>query len=242
MPWVTRRVVVAPGASLQARAREARHRALVEVAGEVAAGRAPVEGIEGDLGAEVGGAGATLVATAHHAEDRAETFLLRLARGAGVNGLGVMPVREGHLVRPLLRASKRDIMTHIHRHGVPFATDPSNTNRRFSRVRVREEILPALVALDPRFVEHVTNVCDELHALKTRLEAPPLTVALGRRARELVERLGPDAPRKMAVKLPKGRVATYDREVAEVVIRTPSSEAHSPSGQPKTRRPTRKDP
>lgn len=220
VPWVTRRVVVAPGANLQARAREARHRVLAEEAGRLEEeGRARAVG-------SAGGAGAILIATAHHAEDRAETFLLRLARGAGVNGLGVLPLRAGNLVRPILHARRADVITHLDRHRIPFAKDPSNANRRFDRVRVREDVLPALLAIDPRFVEHVGQLCEELAAMKR--VGPVVELAaeqeglegLGRRTREALARLGPDAPRKMAVKLPKGRIATYDQKRSCVVIHT----------------------
>lgn len=216
VPWVTRRVEVAPGASLQARAREARHRVLAE---EAAATRAST----------------TCIATAHHADDRAETFLLRLTRGAGLHGLAVLPVRDGPLLRPLLYARRDDILTHLTRHGIPFATDPSNANRRFARVRIREEVLPALLAIDPRIVEHIHQVCEELTHLRSSSTAPGPTVelpALGRRTRDALARLGPDAPRKMAVKLPKGRVATYDRATSKVVVQVEPPSGGEPSPQP----------
>lgn len=216
VPWVTKRVAVRPGPNLHARAREARHAALLEAAHEASAGRA----------------GATLVATAHHADDRAETFLMRLARGAGLYGLAVLPPREGHLVRPLVRARKADILTHITRHKLTYASDPSNLDPRYLRAKVRAEVVPPLLALDPRLVEHVTAVCDELVALRRDGVLTPSPAGAGRRARAELDRLGPSGPRKMAVALPNGHFATYDRPAGRVVI------LPGPSDTPPTREPT----
>jgi tRNA(Ile)-lysidine synthase len=234
VPFATRRVELGPGpGNLQARARAARYAALEDHAARLAS--------------EHGGA--VLLATAHHADDRAETFVLRLLRGAGLNGLAVLPLREGHRIRPLLRARRRDIDLHLTRHQVPFAHDPSNDDPRFTRVRVRHELLPLLASLDPRVVEHLSALADELVSLRRagafapapgspRLalssqdqDAPPDslpedTPALGRRVREALARLGPASPRKMAVRLPKRRVATYDHEADQPVTSEISSLEH----------------
>ena len=136
VPFDRTRVSLAPGGNLQARARDrpatARSRA--------AAAREP---------------GPPCIATAHHRDDRAETVLLRLLRGAGPRGLAVLPPRAGDLVRPLLRAPRATIDAHIGRHHVPFATDPSNRDPRFLRSRVRQELLPLLRELSPGIDEHL---------------------------------------------------------------------------------------
>jgi tRNA(Ile)-lysidine synthase len=134
-------VHVAPGGNLQARARNARYAALE------AAARS---------------AGAGFIATAHHADDRAETVLLRLLRGAGPRGLAVLPARAGNRVRPLIRARRSDVLLHLGRHHVPSAEDPSNRDRRHARVRVREEVLPLLAELSPGIVEHLNALADAL--------------------------------------------------------------------------------
>ncbi len=180
------RVRVKPGGNLQARAREARFRVLGQVASRI---------------------GATAIATAHHADDRAETVLLRLLRGAGPTGLGVLPPRDGNLVRPMIRARRVEVLAHLERHGVRFAHDPSNEDRRFARVRVRLDVMPTLEALSPRLVEHLCSLADRL-----RDASPPLVlvadgelVALGRAQQEQVRRLlGRRAP-GARVLLPGGR-------------------------------------
>lgn len=136
-------VTLEPGGNLQARARAARYAAL-----EAARERT----------------GAELIATAHHADDRAETVLLRLLRGSSPRGLAVLPPRAGRLIRPLIRARKADVIAHLTRHELEFARDPSNEDRRFLRVRVRTELLPLMEQLSPAIVEHLNALADELGA------------------------------------------------------------------------------
>ncbi len=79
--------------------------------------------------------------TAHHLDDQAETFLMRLKRGSGLDGLAAIPER-GHwaaisLFRPLLGVAKARLAATVAEAGLDFAVDPSNDDRRFERVRVR---------------------------------------------------------------------------------------------------------
>jgi tRNA(Ile)-lysidine synthase len=135
------RLTVARGGNLQARAREARYAALRAVA-------APDD---------------ALIATAHHADDRAETVLLRLLRGAGPRGLAVLAPRAQDVLRPLIRAGKRDVQLHLSRHCLDFAEDPSNKDAAFLRVRVRHEALPLLEQLSPQIVQHLNALADALN-------------------------------------------------------------------------------
>lgn len=135
------------GGDLQARARKARYEALRDAARDE---------------------GCAFVATGHTRDDRAETVLLRLLRGAGPRGLGVLPalaespVGGARLVRPLLLATRRDVLAHVARHGLPHAADPSNEDRRFLRARVRHEVLPLLEALSPEVRAHLAALADAL--------------------------------------------------------------------------------
>jgi tRNA(Ile)-lysidine synthase len=92
-------------------------------------------------------AGFDTIVTAHHRDDQAETFLLRLARGSGVYGLGSMPDvsdLEGlRLVRPLLGVAPAELAEIAAESGLPTVADPSNDDRRFERVRMRG-LLPEL--------------------------------------------------------------------------------------------------
>jgi len=88
--------------------------------------------------------GASAIAVAHTRDDQAETFLLRLLRGAGSAGLGAMRARSGDLIRPLLEVGRREVLEHLRAHGLEWREDASNAELRFSRNRVRHELLPYL--------------------------------------------------------------------------------------------------
>jgi tRNA(Ile)-lysidine synthase len=154
VPFARTRVTVTPGGNLQARARAARWTAL-----RAAAARA----------------GADRIATGHHADDRAETMLIRLLRGTRARGLAVLPASDGDRIRPLYRARRIDIDAHIARHHLPRVVDPSNRDPRFLRTRVRHELIPALERLNPGIVEHLCRLADELAQL--RADSSPLPVA-----------------------------------------------------------------
>lgn len=81
--------------------------------------------------------------TAHHRDDQAETFLMRLARGSGLDGLAAMPVCGAWagiaILRPLLDVPKARLVAALNVRGVLFTTDPSNSDPRFERTRLREE-------------------------------------------------------------------------------------------------------
>ena len=86
-----------------------------------------------------------LVATAHTANDQAETVLLRLLRGTGTRGLGgIYPLLEGKVVRPFLSIARDDVMREIAARGLAYRVDSSNQNIRFQRNKVRQDLLPLL--------------------------------------------------------------------------------------------------
>lgn len=93
------------------------------------------------------------IVLAHHLDDQAETFLMRLARGSGVDGLAAVPERRRlagsagdiHIVRPLLGLGKERLRSTLRSRGLAWLEDPSNDNPAYERVRVRR-LLPTLAA------------------------------------------------------------------------------------------------
>ncbi len=125
------------GEGLEAAARRARYRFLEEAAGRL---------------------GARFVATAHTADDQAETVLHRIVRGTGIRGLAGMKRarRLGHatLVRPLLGIRHAELQAYLEAVGQPCRHDPSNLDPRFTRNRIRHGLLPRLQAgYNPEVVE-----------------------------------------------------------------------------------------
>lgn len=92
------------------------------------------------------------VATAHTEDDQAETVFMRLLRGSGVRGLGGLLV-PSPVVRPLLGVSRHAVRAVASAVGVPFLDDPSNSDLRYQRNRVRLELLPTLECAVPGFRE-----------------------------------------------------------------------------------------
>ncbi|MBU1359148.1 MAG: tRNA lysidine(34) synthetase TilS [Gammaproteobacteria bacterium] len=97
------------------------------------------------------------VALAQHADDQVETMLIALGRGAGLDGLAGMPrqmVRHGiHFHRPLLDVHGTVLRTWIAASGTAYVDDPTNSDHRYTRNRIREQVLPTLMAALPQFRE-----------------------------------------------------------------------------------------
>ena len=86
-----------------------------------------------------------LVATAHTANDQAETVLMRLLRGTGTRGLGgIYPLLEGKVVRPFLGLTRAEVMAEVAARALAYRVDSSNLNLRLQRNKVRAELLPML--------------------------------------------------------------------------------------------------
>jgi tRNA(Ile)-lysidine synthase len=134
------RLALPEGGNLQARARDARYAALDAARRE---------------------RGARWVATAHHANDRAETVLLRILRGASPRGLAVLPAASADRLRPFIRSPSSTIRRHLERHELVFASDPSNRNPRFLRTRIRHELIPLLEDIAPGATAHLNHLADE---------------------------------------------------------------------------------
>lgn len=84
------------------------------------------------------------IATAHHREDRAETLLINLFRGAGMDGLCAMMPLQGNIIRPILFASREQIMEYIDMHKISYCEDSTNAQTRFTRNKWRHQIMPML--------------------------------------------------------------------------------------------------
>jgi tRNA(Ile)-lysidine synthase len=147
--------VVVSGGNLQAQAREARYRAL--------AGWMDEEGLK-------------LLATAHQADDQAETLMMRLNRGSGVSGLsGVraqarVPGTELQLIRPLLGWRKEELIELLRAANVDAVGDPSNRDEKFDRVRIRKALVDAEWIDVPALAQSAAHLADAAEALDWAVE------------------------------------------------------------------------
>lgn len=96
------------------------------------------------------------IATAHTADDNAETILLHLVRGTGLKGLcGITPVGDG-LIRPMLTVTRAEVEAFLEEYHLPHIHDSSNDADAFLRNRLRHHVMPLLQAENPRLAENLT--------------------------------------------------------------------------------------
>jgi len=94
--------------------------------------------------------GCERIALAHHMDDQAETVLLRMTRGSAVSGLAAMAWQQGEFIRPLLNVSRSLIDDYLQHNKLPFVEDSSNAEVKYSRNRIRHEVVPALRKINPQ--------------------------------------------------------------------------------------------
>ena len=101
------------------------------------------------------------VATAHNANDQAETLLFRLARKSGIAGArGILPVREDGIIRPILEITRSEILSYLAEKKVSWREDKTNADTKFSRNRIRANIIPELEKINPNAVLHLAQFCE----------------------------------------------------------------------------------
>jgi tRNA(Ile)-lysidine synthetase-like protein len=115
--------------------------------------------------------GALHIATAHQADDQAETVLFRLARGTGLRGLAGIPERRGRLVRPLLPWRRDELVAYAARARLLWREDPTNTDPRYARNRVRHILLPAFEYVRPGAVRSLLRLSAEASLASAALDA-----------------------------------------------------------------------
>ncbi len=97
------------------------------------------------------------IATAHTADDNAETVLFNITRGTGLAGAcGIPPVRD-NIIRPLIFCSRRDIEDFCEQNGIAFVTDSTNLSDDYTRNRIRHNVIPELKEINPSFCDSVSR-------------------------------------------------------------------------------------
>lgn len=153
LPFYTTRVAVDlhAGLGLEAAARKARYAAFQQI---LPAG--------------------TLLLAAHHQDDQSETLLLKLLRGAGTRGLaGMAPLRKlGGLLlgRPFLTLARKDLLEYAQVNGLAWLDDPSNTDQRYARNRIRHSVLPAMREITPNVDQVLLALAGQARADRDLLE------------------------------------------------------------------------
>ena len=137
IPFVAGSGEVVPGKKgLEAAAREARYAFLKSLSG--------------------------LIATAHTADDNAETILMHLVRGTGLKGLGGIAPVNGVLIRPMLNITRSEVLAFLEEYSIPFVEDSSNAGDDFLRNRLRHHIMPLLKQENPCLSENLSAMAARL--------------------------------------------------------------------------------
>lgn len=115
--------------------------------------------------------GGTKVALAHHKNDNVETLIFHLCRGTGLSGLaGIAPV-DGPWIRPLLCVDREEIESYLKKRGISYCTDETNLDIRYTRNRIRHEVLPYLEQyINRESVSHMARTMEEMTGIKRYVE------------------------------------------------------------------------
>ena len=115
--------------------------------------------------------GFTKLATAHHGDDQTETFLLNLVKGRGISGqTGILPKRD-YIIRPLLFATKSQILTYCQQNQLAYRIDSSNLDTAFQRNFLRLKVIPLLKELNPNLNDAIEKEIEYRRQASTLLEA-----------------------------------------------------------------------
>lgn len=117
------------------------------------------------------------VATAHTADDNAETVLMRLLRGTGLKGLGAIAPVSGNVIRPMLSVTRREVEAFLGEYALAHIEDSSNGEDAFLRNRIRHRIMPLLYEENPRIGENLSSMALNLRldeACLSRLASGPM--------------------------------------------------------------------
>ena len=124
------------------------------------------------------------IATAHTADDNAETVLLHLIRGTGLKGLGGITPVHGNVIRPMLKVTRQDVEAFLEEWCLSHIEDSSNETDAFLRNRIRHHVMPLLAQENPRIAENLSQM-----ALRLRLDEEFLSEQINSTALPTVESL-----------------------------------------------------
>lgn len=145
--YVEKKQVIAGPKGLEAAAREARYSFFATLPGKIA--------------------------TAHTADDNAETVFLHLVRGTGLKGLGAIAPVNGQVIRPMLGITRRDVLEFLEEYHLSYVTDSSNETDDFLRNRIRHHVMPILKQENPHLAENLSAMALRLRQDEAALAQKP---------------------------------------------------------------------
>ncbi len=127
------------------------------------------------------------IATAHHANDNAETLLMHLFKGTGIAGLHGIPVKNDKIIRPLLFASRKEIEAYVVANNIKYREDASNATDNYLRNEVRHHILPVIEKVFPEGIRHLRDSIERFAEAETIYRK-----AIDAERKKMVEQRGKD--------------------------------------------------
>ena len=98
------------------------------------------------------------IAVAHNKDDQAETVLMRIIRGTGLDGLRAMDYRTENIIRPILGIKKKEILEYLDKNNIPYAIDHTNFENDYTRNKIRLDIIPILEDINPNVIDSVFSL------------------------------------------------------------------------------------
>lgn len=102
------------------------------------------------------------ITTAHHANDSAETMLINLFRGTGIDGLRGIPEKNGYVIRPMLAATRQQVVDYARQFQLEWVEDSSNAKYNYTRNLIRNKVLPEVEAHFPAVVNNMLHTAQLL--------------------------------------------------------------------------------
>lgn len=164
--------------------------------------------------------GAQRIATAHHANDNAETVLLNLLRGSGAEGLGGIPPVRGCFIRPLLQTTRDEIEEYCRVHHLGYVEDETNRDTHYARNRLRLTLWSQLETINPAVTAALNRTATILRSENDYLDdqAAALLPAEGTELSLSALQSAPEVLRRRMVRLLLDRLATGKKDVAAAHI------------------------
>lgn len=110
------------------------------------------------------------IATAHHADDNLETFIINLTRGTGLDGLTGIPEENDKIIRPLLPFSREEILKYAEENKIEWREDSSNASNKYLRNKIRHDLVPILKEINPNFLTAFQKTQSYLQESKEMVE------------------------------------------------------------------------
>ena len=113
---------------------------------------------------------ASAIAVAHHTDDNVETLLMNLVRGTGLRGMTGIPVRNGHVIRPMLCCTREEILEYLVRYNLDFVEDSTNASSDYMRNKFRNEVIPLLEEINPAVKNILAQTIDRFKGIQSEFQ------------------------------------------------------------------------